>query len=203
MGWFSKKQSSDADRNQQAMSKPFIADDQIVARVAELMTMFNDAVGNDAMLRTTARGISSAAGLASAEHMLRMNIPAEVWMDRPWKMLAAVALRMSQNGGHFLAARIFGFTSYWGLLNAPYITPADFFDVLLTNCPPVIEAEIAAIAFISLLLLPAEQVIFSNATESVTVGHLTWTAANVLVHAPEKGIQVDDVVLATAKSYFG
>src|SRR5438045_1565841 len=96
MGWFSKKRSSDTDRKQRAASEPFVADDQTIARVAELMRMFNNAVGNDAMVRATAKGISSAAGLHSAEQMLQgpmLNIPAEVLLERPWKMLAAVALR--------------------------------------------------------------------------------------------------------------
>ncbi len=207
MGFFSKKRSSDADRKQQAANEPFIADDQTIVRVAELMRMFNDAVGNNAMVRATAKGISSAAGLGSLEQMIRegasMHIPAEVLMYRPWKMLAAVALRASQNGDHILAARIFGFTSFWGTMNAPYITPADFDDLLLINSPPTIEAEIATVAFVSLLQLPAGQVIFASATESVTAAHLSYVAANVLIHAPEKGIPVDDVVLAAAKSAYG
>ena len=171
--------------------------------------MFNDAVGdpNPTISYATAKGISSLAGLASGEQMIKegalMHIPAELLFERPWKMLAAVTLCAAQNGDPVLAVRIFGFTYFWGTLISPHMSHADMFDVLLLKSPPSIEVEIAAIAFISLLLLSAEQVIFSNATESVTVGQLTWTAANVLVHAPEKGIPVDDVVLATAKSYFG
>lgn len=208
MGLFSKKPSSDDDRKQQAANKPFVADDQIMARVAELMRMFNDAVGdpNPAISYATAKGISSLAGLTSGEQVIRegafMNIPAELLFERPWKMLAAVTLRAAQNGDHVLAIKIFGFMYFWGTLISPHMSHADMFDVLLLKSPPPIEAEIAAIAFISLLLLPAEQVIFSNGTESVTVGQLTWAAANVLVHAAEKGIPVDDVALATAKSYF-
>ena len=203
MGWFSKKRSSDTDQNPQAASEPFIVDDQTMVRVADLMKMFNDAVGNDAMVRAIGKGVSSAAGLQDFEQFLDVNTPAELWLERPWKMLAVVALLASQNGDHVLAARIYGFTSYWGTMIAPHMDRTDIIDVLLTKSPPAIEAEIAATAFISLLLLPAEQVLFSNATETVTVALLTWAAANVLVHAPEKGILVDDVVLATVKSYFG
>ncbi len=203
MSWFSKNQSSNANQKQQIASEPFIVDDQVMKRVAELMNMFNDAVGNDAMVFATAKSISSAAGLHDIKQMVGVKFPVEVLMYRPWEMLAAVTVRAAQNGDNILAARIFGFTSFWDLVVAPQLTPADYFDLLLIGCPPAIEVEIASIAFISLLLLSAERVIFSNATESVTVGELTWNAANVLVKAPEKGIPVDDVVLATVKSYFG
>src|SRR5712692_1032974 len=120
MGWFSKKRSSDADRKQRSLSEPFVADDQTMARVAELMRMFNDAVGNAAMENATARGISSAAGLDDLKQLL---VPdgdkIEELMQRPWKMLAAVALRAAQNGDHVLAGRIFGFTYHWGTQIAP------------------------------------------------------------------------------------
>ena len=198
LGFFSKKRSSDADRERQAASEPFIADDQTMARVAELMRMFNNAVGNDAMLRTTAKGISSAAGLRDFEQFLGGNTPAEVWLERPWKMLVAVALRAAQSGDHILAARIFGFTSYWDLAIAPQLGHGDFFDLLLTGSPPAIEVEIATVAFGSLQQLPDNQVIFANATESVTAGDLTRVAANLLVQAPEKGIPVDNVVMLEA-----
>lgn len=203
MGWFSKKRPSDADRKQQAANEPFIADDQTVARVAELMRMFNDAVGNDAMLRTTARNISSAAGLHSLEQMLGTNVPAEVWFARPWKMLAAVAHRAAQNGDHILTARIFGFTFFWGTAIVPHLGRGDFFDLLLTGSPYAIEIEIATVAFNSLQQLPDGQIIFANATESVTVGDLTHIAANMLVQAPEKGVLVDQSVMAAAKSVVG
>jgi hypothetical protein len=205
MGWFSKKRSSDADRKQRTASEPFVADDQTIARVAELMRMFNNAVGdpNPAIAYATAKGISSAAGLGSFEEMLRVKTPAELLLPRPWKMLAAVALRAAQHGDHVLAARIFGFTYFWGTLIAPRMTRADMLDVLLTESPPAIEAEIAAVALSSLQQLPDDQVIFGNAMASVTAEQLTRTAATVLVHAPEKGIPVDAVVMATAKSVLG
>src|SRR5215469_4658126 len=193
MGWFSKKRLSNANREQQTASEPFVADDHTVARVAELMRMFNNAVGNDAMVRATAKGISSAAGLRDFEQFLGVKTPAEVWFERPWKMLAAVALRAAQNGDHVLAARIFGFTSFWGTAIAPHLGRGDFLDLLLTGSPPAIEVEIATVAFGSLQHLPDNQVIFANATESVTARDLTRVAANLLVHAPEKGIPVDNV----------
>ena len=69
-GFFSKKRSTDADRERQGANEPFTADDQTMARVAELMRMFNDAVGNNAMEDATARGISSAAGLHDVKQLL-------------------------------------------------------------------------------------------------------------------------------------
>jgi hypothetical protein len=203
MGFFSKKQSSDADRKQRAASEPFIADDQTIARVAELMTMFNDAVGNFDMVLAAGRGISSAAGLGSFEQLLRENTPADWWMPRPWKMLAAVALRAAQNGDHVLAGSIFGFTWFWGTQIAPRMSRADWVDVLLSTCEPAVEAEIATVGLGSLQKLSDHQVIFGNATGSLTARDLTLAAATVLVHAPEKGIPVDAVVIATAKSFVG
>lgn len=205
MGFFSKKQSSDADRKQRVASEPFVADDQTIARVAELMRMFNDSVGdpNPAIPYATAKGISSAAGLNSLEHMLGVNTPAELWLERPWKMLTAVTLRAAQNGDHVLAARIFGFTYFWGTLIAPRMARADMLDVLLTESPPAIEAEIATVALGSLQQLPDGQVIFGNVMASVTAEQLIHTAATVLVHAPEKGIPVAGVVMAAAKSIVG
>jgi hypothetical protein len=205
MGWFSKKRSSDADRQRQAASEPFVADDQTVARVAELMKLFNNAVGdpNPAIAYATAKGINSAAGLGSIEQMLGMKTPAELLFQRPWKMLAAVALRAAQSGDHILAVRIFGFTYFWGTLIAPHMSQSDRFDVLLTSSPPAIEVEIATIAFHLLQQLPVGQVIFGNAMATVTTEMLTRTAAIVLVDAPEKGVPVDDVVMAAAKSVVG
>lgn len=198
-GFFSKKRSTDADRERQGANEPFTADDQTMARVAELMRMFNDAVGNDAMLRATASSISSAAGLND----IKQAVYNPALLEQPWKMLAAVALRAAQNGDHFLVARIFGFTSVWGTQIAPHLGPADWFDMWLDKIPPIIEAEIAAVALGSLRQLPDGQVIFGNATESLTAGVLTRAAAIVLVHAPEKGVPVDDVVMAAAKSVVG
>lgn len=199
MGLFGKKRSSDTDLKHQVASKPFVADDQIIARVAELMRMFNDAVGNDAMLRATASSISSAAGLDD----IKQAVYNPALLEQPWKMLAAVALRAAQNDDHFLAARIFGFTSVWGTQIAPHLGPADWFDIRLDKIPPVIEAEIAAVALGSLQQLSDEQVIFGNATGSLTAGVLTRAAAIVIVDAPEKGIPIADVVMAAAKGVVG
>jgi hypothetical protein len=204
MGFFSKKQSSDADRKQRSMNEPFIADDQTMARVAELMRMFNDAVGNTAMENATARGISSAAGLDDLKQLLvpdRDKI--KELMQRPWKMLAAVALRAAQNGDYVLVGRIFGFTYHWETQIAPQLTRADMVDVLLHGSPSAIESEIATVALGSLQQLPGDQVILSNATGSLTAEVLTRAAAIVLVDAPEKGVPVDDVVMAVAKSFVG
>ena len=199
MGWFSKKRSSNANWEQQTAREPFIADDQTIVRVAELMRMFNEAVGNDAMLRATASSVSSAAGLDD----IKQAVHNPALLEQPWKMLAAVALRAAQNGDHFLAARIFGFISVWGTQIAPHLGPADWFDMRLDKIPPVIEAEIAAVALGSLQQLSDEQVIFGNATGSLTAGVLTRAAAIVIVDAPEKGIPVADVVMAVAKDVVG
>jgi len=186
------------------MNEPFIADDQTMARVAELMRMFNDAVGNNAMEDATARGISSAAGLHDVKQLLVADgDKIKALMDRPWKMLAAVALRAAQNGDYVLAGRIFGFTYHWETQIAPQLTREDRAEVLLFNSPPAIEAEIATVALGSLQQLPGDQAILSNATGSLTAGVLTRAAAIVLVDAPEKGVPVDDVVMATAKSVLG
>lgn len=204
MGLFSKKQPSDAESKQQAASEPFVADDQTVARVAELMKMFNDAVGNDAMMRATASGISSAAGVTDQFLMSGawVNNPTLV-AERPWQMLAAVALRAAQNTDHFLVARIFGFISFWGTQIAPHLGPADWFDMRLDKAPPAIEAEIATVALGSLQRLSGDWIIFSNDTGSITAGNLTILAASVLVHAPEQGISVDESALAAARSIVG
>jgi hypothetical protein len=209
MGFFSKKRPSDVDREQRAANEPFIADDQTMARVAELMRMFNNTVDdpNPADTYAIGKGISSAAGLHSLEQMLgqmqREKTRAEVWFERPWKMLAAVALRAAEDGDHVLVARIFGFTYAWGALIAPDMGLGDVAEVLLTASPPAIETQIAALALRSLLHFPVDQVIVGTSTASVTAEQLTLTAATVLVDASEKGIPVNGVVLAAAKSRVG
>jgi hypothetical protein len=202
MGLFSKKQSSNANREQQSTSEPFIADDQTVARVAELMRMFNDADNFDGQ-HAIGGGICSAAGSSSLEQFFRGNIDFTEWMDRPWKMLAAVTLRAAQNGDHVLAGRILAFTYIWDTTIAPQLDRADLADVPMHVCPPAIEATIATVAFSSLQQLPGDQIIFSNATGSLTARDLTLTAAVVLAHAPEKGVLVDESAMAAAKSVLG
>ena len=178
---------------------PFIADDQIVAQVARLMTMWNDAVGSDAKMRATASGISSAAGLND----LQQAISNPSLIERPWKMLAAVALRANQTGDPGLAARIFGFTHFWSTQIAPQLRPADWFDMRLDKVPPILETEIASIAIGSLRQLAADQVIFGNATGSMTAGDLKLAAANVLVRAQSQGVPVSDTAMAQARGVLG
>ncbi len=204
MGWFSRKRTSSDDQRRQAADEPFVADDQIVARVAHLMAMWNDAVGNDARMRATASGISSTAGVD--DHFLM----SAAWIDnpaairkRPWQMLAAVALRASQQSDHVLAARIFGFTSFWVTNIAPHLRPADWFDMRLEYAPPAIEVEIASTALGALRQLTDDQTIFSNSTGSVTAADLRIAAANVIFHAPEKGVPVDEASLAAARRVVG
>lgn len=204
MGWFSRKPSPSDDRRRQAADKPFVADDQIVARIGELMVMWNDTVGNDARMRATASGISSAAGVDDHFYMSGAWIdnPAVVH-ERPWQMLAAVALRATQQGDHVLAARIFGFTSFWETHIAPHLRPADWFDMRLEHVPPAIEVDIASIALEALRQLPESQIIFSNATGALGAGDLIIAAANVIAHAPEKGVPVDEAIFSMARSILG
>jgi hypothetical protein len=196
MGWFSGKNSSSGGQGQPTPDEPFVADDQIVARVAQLMVMWNDAVGNDAMMRATARSISSAAGLNELDEAV-MN-PA--LLQRPWKMLAAVIHRAAQSGDNILVGRILGFISLWSTQIAPHLRPADWFDMLLDKVPPAIEADIASVAFSPLRQLPDNTIIFHNATGSVTAADLRIAAAQLLVGATAKGVSVDDTLLSAARS---
>jgi hypothetical protein len=206
MSLFSKKRSSDAEPKQQGASEPFIVDDQIVARIAELMRMFNDAGGNFERVTAIASNISSAAGLHSLEQLLRGEGVDSIreWMDRPWKMLAAVAQRSAQNADHFLVARIFGFMFILGTLMEPHLTRADWVEMLMSSSPPpAVEAEIATVTLGSLQRLQGDWIIFGDTTGSVTAGDFTIAAARMLVQAPEKGVPVDESVLAAAKSIVG
>ncbi len=202
MGWFSKKQSSDADRKQRVASEPFVADEQTMARVAELMTMFNAAQNFDGQL-AVGGGICSVAGSGDFKQFVRAKVNVEEWFRRPWKMLTAVALRAAQNGDYVLVGRIFGFTYIWGTQIAPQLTRADLIDVPMQSCPPAIETQIATVALGSLQQLPADQVMFSDDTGSLTAGILTRAAAIVIVDAPARGVPVDDIFMATAKSIVG
>lgn len=202
MPLFPRKHNPSDDQRRQA--EPFVADDKIVARVAHLMQMWNDAVGNDAKMRATASGISSTAGVD--DHFLM----SAAWIDnpavigeRPWQMLAAVALRAAQQGDHVLAARIFGFTSFWVTNIAPHLRPADWFDMRLVYAPLAIEVDIASTALGALRQIPDDQIIFSNVTGSVTAADLRIAAAQVIVHAPEKGVPVDESTLSAARSVVG
>lgn len=203
MGWFSKRRSSNANQGQQSVSEPFVADDRTLARVAELMTRFNDAVGNDAALNTTVSEISAVGGLGSLEQLLGSGNVDEL-MNRPWRMLAAVAQRAAQNGNHFLAARIFGFMFILGTVIAPHLTRGDLIEMLMSSRPPKnIEVEIATVALGSLQQIPGDQIIFGNATGAVPASKIFLAAANVIVQAPAKGVPVDESVITVAKRIVG
>jgi hypothetical protein len=166
------------------------------------MRMFNDADSFDRQ-HAIGGGICSAAGSGNFGQFVRAKVDAEEWFGRPWKMLAAVALRAAQNGDHVLVGRIFGFAYIWDTSIYPKLDRADLVDVMMQSCPPAIEAAIATVAFSSLQQLSGDQIIFSDDTGSLTARVLIVAAATVLVHAPEKGIPVDDAVIATAKSVIG
>lgn len=204
MGLFSKKRSSDAEQKQQAVSDPFVVTDQTVARVAELMKKFNEAEGNFARQHAIGGDLCSLAGSGGGfEQFVRANIDSKEWFARPWKMLVAVTQRASQNADHFLIAKIFGFTHFWSTLIAPQLDRADALDVPMLSCPPAIEVKIATVALDSLRRLSSDWIIFGNSTGSVAAGDLTLAAANVLAHAPEKGVLVDESVMADARSILG
>lgn len=201
MGFFSKKRPSDVEQKQQAASEPFVVNDQTIARVAELMKMFNETEGNFDKQHAIGGHICSLAGSGGGfEQFVRTNIDSKEWFARPWKMLAAVTQRASQNADHFLIARIFGFTFVWNRGIAPQLDRADMIDVPMLACPPTIEAEITTIALASLQRLASDWTIFGDTTGSLTAGDLARAAANVLVQAPEKGILVDESVMADARN---
>jgi hypothetical protein len=106
MGLFSRDRKSAAENSPEA---EIIADEHMVARVATLMNDFNAAVGSDSQMRATASAIASAAGL----HDLKQAVTQPSMLDRPWRMLAAVATRSAQDGNFALAAQVFGFVEYW------------------------------------------------------------------------------------------
>jgi hypothetical protein len=204
MSWFSRGRGSSDSKGQQPAVEPFVANDQIVARVDDLMNRWNDAVGNDAKMRATASDISSAAGIDEKFYMSGAWIgnPAMVH-ERPWQMLAAVAQRAAEQGNYVLAGRIFGFVSLWSTQIAPSLRPADWFDMRLDKVPPALEAEIAVIGFNSLRQLPKDQTIFSNTTGTATAGELLPAAALTLVQAAAKGVAVDAGIMADAQVVLG
>lgn len=199
MGWFSRKRSSPDDQGRQAAEEPFVVDDQAVVQVARLMDRFSHAVGDFDSVLTVAGDIASAAGIQSFEQLLRIN-NVEVALGRPWKMLSAVAQRAAQYGDHVLAGKVWGFTFYWDSLIFPKTSKADWVDTRMSGCPEAIKAEIAIAAFRSLLQLPANQIIFSNATGSIDAGSLTRAAANTLVEISGKGVAVDAADVIAARS---
>jgi hypothetical protein len=180
MGFFSKKQPSDEKSKQQAPNEPFVVNDQTVARVAELMKMFNDAEGNFDRQHAIGGDLCALAGTGKIEDLLRSHIDPIEWFDRPWKMLVAVTRRASQNADHLLVAKIFGFTLVWNTGIAPQLNRADTVDVPTLHCPSSIETEIATIALDSLKRLSEDWIIFSNTTGALTAGDLARAAANVL-----------------------
>jgi hypothetical protein len=199
MGFLSKQPAFNEPGKEQSASRPFIADDQTVARVNELMARFNDAAGDDSRMRAVASAISSAAGLDDLKQTFH-----EPWMlQRPWQMLAAAALRAAQDGDHTLAVRIFGFTSFWGTQIAPLLGPADWYELRLDKIPLAIETEIASTALGSLQQLPDDLVILGNETGSLTVAMLKFAAANTIITAQQRGVAVSDIILDAAHTVVG
>jgi len=138
MGLFSRDRKSAAENSPEA---EIIADEHMVARVATLMNDFNAAVGSDSQMRATASAIASAAGL----HDLKQAVTQPSMLDRPWRMLAAVATRSAQDGNFALAAQVFGFVEYWNAQIKPLLGPADWFELRLDETPADIRAEIAVV----------------------------------------------------------
>jgi hypothetical protein len=185
-------------------NEPFMAGDQTFVRIAQLMVEFNEAVGDFGSVQAVGGEICSAAGIGTPEQIIEATIAmggdSRVVLNRPWKMLAAVAYQAAQNGTPLLAGRILGFMYYWNTSIVPQLDKADLIAVPLGNCPAPIEVEIAAIAFDALRQMPSDQIILSNATGSMDVRILSRAAATILIHAPEKGMQVDEAMLSAARS---
>ena len=182
MGMFSRdRQASDADR-QQPVVEPFTTDDSTVACVEALLHWWHDAVGNDLAMRAIARAIASTAGL----HDLESAIFTPALIERPWRMLAAVARHAATTGNHVLVAQIFSFMLAWSAQIAPYLRPADWFDLRLDQIPPACEVEIAAVALSSFRQLPNEQMIFRSVTGSVTAGDLVTASLSTLANVERK-----------------
>lgn len=202
MGWFSKKCSSSEGQGREAPDEPFVADDQTVAHVAELMRRFKAATGNSDsnMTYAVARGISSEAGLRDFPQVLSTGL---ALMNRPWRMLASTAARAAQNRDHALVADIFGFTWFWQKVALPQLGAMDIAEVLLGACPAPIEAEIATVALGSLLQLPEDQIVFKVGSDAVTVGMLAGAAANMVVHAASQGVPVDAATAIMANTVLG
>ncbi|HEY7092380.1 MAG TPA: hypothetical protein VH393_04335 [Ktedonobacterales bacterium] len=158
--------------------EPFVTDDHIVNCVEALLRWWTDAVGNDPAMRGIARAIASVAGL----HGLEPAIITSELIERPWRMLAAVARRAATTGNHVMVAQIFSFTSVWSAQIAPYLRPADWFDLRLDQIPPAYTVEIAAVTLSSFRQLPNEQVIFRSVTGSVTVGDLVTASLAALAN---------------------
>jgi hypothetical protein len=170
MGLFSRDRKSAAENSPEA---EIIADEQMVARVATLMNDFNAAVGSDSQMRATASAIASAAGL----HDLKQAVTQPSMLDRPWRMLAAVATRSAQDGNFALAAQVFGFVEYWNAQIKPLLGPADWFELRLDETPADIRAEIAVVTLNALRQLPPDHVVFSNQTGTIHARTLVPVAA--------------------------
>jgi hypothetical protein len=210
MPLFSRKPAvSDQSSNPQPaplvqMEHGFAADDTHLAKISDLMTVFSQADGDTKrILECTAR-IAAVAGLNSNNVLRNSTGSLEEttnYLQRPWRMLGAVATKAAADGDRRLAGKVFAFVFMWYNQIQPQL---DGGAVVVINMEPSIPEEIllsiAEAAFRPLMELPPDQIVFSNQTGTVTAGGLTACAATTILHVHSTvGLPVSDELLATAR----
>ncbi len=148
--------------------------------------------------------IAAVAGL-NADTMLRNSTGSleetTNYLQRPWRMLAAVATKAAADGNWMLVSRIFAFAFMWYTQIQPQL---DGGAVMVINMEPSIPEEIllgiAEAAFRPLMELSPDQIVFNNQTGTVTAEGLTACAATTILHVHKTvGLAVSAELLATAR----
>lgn len=201
MPFFSRDRSVDRPQSPEVRGDSPVGD-ATVAQVAELMDRFNQAVGNDQLLRQTIKGIAAAAGLRSQADILRQGSSPVEYMQvllRPWRMIEAVTGKAAADGNAVLAGKIFGFVFFWYNHLNPLLRPEDGLEFLMEpQAPARTLLDVAALALKPLGQLPAGLPVFSNQTGTMTAGDLTRAAALVIM-GNEQGLPVPQEALLAAR----
>lgn len=185
----------------------FVASSAVVARVSELMDLFNRAVGNTDLLYKTATDIAAAAGLNDRTllgdgHESALQIADR--LRRPWRMLEAVAAKTAADGDSMLAGRVFSFVFFWFHQIQPIM---DSGQSILINMDPQMPRltllSIAQSALSPLRSLPGDWVIFSNQTGTLTASDEARSAALTILDEHKNGAAVPAESLAAARETLG
>jgi hypothetical protein len=211
MPLFSRKPADDPsarpDSADFAPEGDFVASNAVVARVSELMVLFNLAVGNTDLLYKTATDIAAAAGLNDRTilgdgHETALQIADR--LRRPWRMLEAVAAKAAADGDSILAGRVFSFVFFWFHQIQPIM---DSGQSILINMDPQMPRStllsIAQSALAPLGSLPGDCVIFSNQTGTLTAGGEARSAALTILDEHQNGAAVPAESLAAARDTLG
>jgi hypothetical protein len=179
-----------------------VVGDGDLARAADLLARFEQAVGNDPAVRAAVAAIAAAGGAPSFEEAIRLQRDTgDTGIDRPWQWLAAVAQEARRRGDRHLVAHLALFVTMWVTSFAPHLTLADQMDMSLATPPPHLLGEILSVALSEVPNLGAGSVITDGRTGRVTATDLLSVCAMTAIELRTE--LMEPQALATARAVAG